>query len=226
MWSIWATGAGAASPRCTLRHPASLSHNYLTCSVASDSKLLETSRGLWTGGPASRLAPSRPAQRATGEKKERPCLFQKCGKPDHRHYGSVSFRCRSATLGLRQAQRTRPSIGPTAAAWQCVDASMGGLLSAEVGVCVAVGGVVSHRVRVLLVLERRVHRQLQHTAQRRPDLHAHPPAVRRFVPVGARCGRGYKHRGGALCRGVQRGCRGPCSGRRGPEGLRALRGLV
>eukprot|EP00321_Phaeocystis_globosa_P009663 CAMPEP_0118828190 /NCGR_PEP_ID=MMETSP1162-20130426/17049_1 /TAXON_ID=33656 /ORGANISM="Phaeocystis Sp, Strain CCMP2710" /LENGTH=210 /DNA_ID=CAMNT_0006759133 /DNA_START=192 /DNA_END=820 /DNA_ORIENTATION=+ len=61
---------------------------------------------------------------------------------------------------------------------------MGGLRSAEVGVRVAVGGVVSHRVRVLLVLERRVHRQLQHTAQRRPDLHAHPPAVRRFVPDG------------------------------------------
>ena len=67
--------------------------------------------------PRRVVAPSRPAQRATGEKKERPSLFQKCGKPDHRHYGSVSFRCRSATLGLRQAQRTRPSIGPTAAAW-------------------------------------------------------------------------------------------------------------
>ena len=157
-------------------------------------------------------------------KKGTPREFQKCGKPDHRHYGSVSFRCRSATLGLRQAQRTRPSIGPTAAAWQCVDASMGGLLSAEVGVCVAVGGVVSHRVRVLLVLERRVHRQLQHTAQRRPDLHAHPPAVRRFVPVGARCGRGYKHRGGALCRGVQRVQRAVLGAQRarGPEGLRGL----
>jgi len=34
-----------------------------------------TSRGLWTGGPAaSRVAPSRPAQRATGKKKERPFL--------------------------------------------------------------------------------------------------------------------------------------------------------
>ena len=172
-----------------------------------------------------RLASGHRGQHSARQGEKRNVRFcQKCGKPDHRHYGSVSFRCRSATLGLRQAQRTRPSIGPTAAAWQCVDASMGGLLSAEVGVCVAVGGVVSHRVRVLLVLERRVHRQLQHTAQRRPDLHAHPPAVRRFVPVGARCGRGYKHRGGALCRGVQRVQRAVLGAQRarGPEGLRGL----
>ena len=176
--------------------------------------------------PPRRVSASRAIAASTARDKgeKRNACSRKCGKPDHRHYGSVSFRCRSATLGLRQAQRTRPSIGPTAAAWQCVDASMGGLLSAEVGVRVAVGGVVSHRVRVLLVLERRVHRQLQHTAQRRPDLHAHPPAVRRFVPVGARCGRGYKHRGGALCRGVQRVQRAVLGAQRarGPEGLRGL----
>ena len=39
-WSIWATGAGA-SFRGTL-----FIHGHLTCSVASDSKLLQTSRGL------------------------------------------------------------------------------------------------------------------------------------------------------------------------------------
>ena len=36
---------------------------------------------------------------------------------------------------------------------------------------------------MLLVLERGVHRQLQHAAQRRPDLHAHSPAVCRLVPA-------------------------------------------
>ena len=52
---------------------ALLSHGYLPYSVASDSKQLETSRGLGTGGPtASR---HRGQQRATGgESKERDTL--------------------------------------------------------------------------------------------------------------------------------------------------------
>ena len=66
-WSICATGAGAAShveapARLVAQHQnparmrtvvALLSHGYLPHSVASDSKLLETSRGLGTGGPAA-----------------------------------------------------------------------------------------------------------------------------------------------------------------------------
>ena len=66
-WSICATGAGAAShvqapTRLVAQHQnpakmrtvvALLSHGYLPHSVASDSKLLETSRGLGTGGPAA-----------------------------------------------------------------------------------------------------------------------------------------------------------------------------
>ena len=66
-WSICATGAGAAShveapARLVAQHQnparmrpvvALLSHGYLPYSVASDSKLLETSRGLGTGGPAA-----------------------------------------------------------------------------------------------------------------------------------------------------------------------------
>ena len=49
---------------------ALLSHGYLPYSVASDSKLLETSRGLGTGGPAA--SRHRGQQRARGgESKER-----------------------------------------------------------------------------------------------------------------------------------------------------------
>ena len=49
---------------------ALLSHGYLPHSVASDSKLLETSRGLGTGGPAA--SRHRGQQRARGgESKER-----------------------------------------------------------------------------------------------------------------------------------------------------------
>ena len=66
-WSIWATGSGGsahdeAPARLVAQHqnPAKmravltlLSHGYLPYSVVSDSKLLETSRGLGTGGPAA-----------------------------------------------------------------------------------------------------------------------------------------------------------------------------
>ena len=80
-WSICATGAGAAShvkapARLVAQHQnpaklrtvlALLSHGYLPYSVASDSKLLETSRGLgWGGSAASPL--SRPAGREWGRK--------------------------------------------------------------------------------------------------------------------------------------------------------------
>jgi len=44
---------------------AQLSHGYLSCSVAFDEKLLETSRGLGTGGPAA--SRHRGQQRARGE---------------------------------------------------------------------------------------------------------------------------------------------------------------
>ena len=66
-WSSCATGAGAGShveapARLVAQHQnpakrrtvlALLSHGYLEYSVASDEKLLETSRGLGTGGPAA-----------------------------------------------------------------------------------------------------------------------------------------------------------------------------
>ena len=83
-WSSCATGAGAASrvetpARLVAQHQnlakrrtvlALLSHGYLSYSVASDARLLETSRGLGTGGAgASR---HRCQQRARGgESKER-----------------------------------------------------------------------------------------------------------------------------------------------------------
>ena len=83
-WSSCATGAGAASraetpARLVAQHQKLakrrtvlelLSHGYLTYSVASDARLLETSRGLGTGGAgASR---HRCQQRARGgESKER-----------------------------------------------------------------------------------------------------------------------------------------------------------
>ena len=78
-----ATGAGAGShveapARLVAQHQnpakrrtvlALLSHGYLTYSVASDEKLLETSRGLGTGGPAA--SRHRCQQRARGgESKE------------------------------------------------------------------------------------------------------------------------------------------------------------
>ena len=67
VWSRCATGAGAGShveapARLVAHHQnpakrrtvlALLSHGYLEYSVASDEKLLETSRGLGTGGPAA-----------------------------------------------------------------------------------------------------------------------------------------------------------------------------
>ena len=86
-WSIGATGACAAShvkaPArlvAQYQNPAKrrivlalLSHGYLPYSVASDSKLLETSRGLGTGGPAG--SRHRGQQRARGgESKERAAL--------------------------------------------------------------------------------------------------------------------------------------------------------
>ena len=83
-WSSCATGAGAASraetpARLVAQHQnlakrrtvlALLSHGYLSYSVASDERLLETSRGLGTGGAgASR---HRGQQRARGgDSKER-----------------------------------------------------------------------------------------------------------------------------------------------------------
>ena len=79
-WSSCATGAGAASrveapARLVAQHQnlakrrtvrALLSHCYPAYSVASDEKLLETSRGLGTGGPAE--SRHRGQQRARGEK--------------------------------------------------------------------------------------------------------------------------------------------------------------
>ena len=88
-WSIGATGACAAShvkapARLVAQHQnpakmrtvvALLSHGYLPHSVASDSKLLETSCGLGTGGPAA--SRHRGQQRARGgESKERGHLDQ------------------------------------------------------------------------------------------------------------------------------------------------------
>ena len=53
---------------------ALFSHGYLPYSVVSDSKLLETSRGLGTGGPAARA--NRGQQRARGgESMERRTIF-------------------------------------------------------------------------------------------------------------------------------------------------------
>ena len=92
-WSSCATGAGAAShveapARLVAQHQnpakrrtvlALLSHGYLTYSVASDEKLLETSRGLGTGGPAA--SRHRCQQRARGgESKERCCWIAVCVK--------------------------------------------------------------------------------------------------------------------------------------------------
>ena len=86
-WSICTTGAGGSShveapARLVAQHQnpakmrtvlALLSHGYLPYSVASDSKLLETSRGLGTGGPAA--SRHRGQQRARGgESKERGTL--------------------------------------------------------------------------------------------------------------------------------------------------------
>ena len=83
-WSSCATAAGAAScvealARLVAQHQnlaktrtvlALLSHVYLPYSVASDEQLLETSRGLGTGGPAA--SRHRYQQRARGgESKER-----------------------------------------------------------------------------------------------------------------------------------------------------------
>ena len=83
-WSICGTGPCAGShvqapARLVAQHQnpakmrtvlALLSHGYLPYSVASDSKLLETSRGLGTGGPAA--SRHRGQQRARGgESKKR-----------------------------------------------------------------------------------------------------------------------------------------------------------
>jgi hypothetical protein len=54
---------------------ALFSHGCLPYSVVSDSKLLETSRGLGTGGPAARANPSRPAARERGRKYGTPARF-------------------------------------------------------------------------------------------------------------------------------------------------------
>ena len=87
-WSRCATGAGAASrveapARLVAQHQnlakrrtvlELLSHGYLAYSVASDEKLLETSRGLGTGGPAT--SRHRCQQRARGEKARNMSLTQ------------------------------------------------------------------------------------------------------------------------------------------------------
>ena len=83
-WSICATGAGAAShveaaARLVAQHQnpakrrtflALLSHGYLPYSVASDSKQLETSRGLGTVVPPRRAIAGQQRARG-GESKER-----------------------------------------------------------------------------------------------------------------------------------------------------------
>ena len=80
-WSSCATGAGAASrveapAQLVAQHQnlakrrtvlALLSLGYLRYNVASDEKLLETSRGLGTGGPAASRH-SLPAARERGRK--------------------------------------------------------------------------------------------------------------------------------------------------------------
>jgi len=85
-WSRCATGAGAAShvevlARLVAQHQnlakrrtvlALLSHGYLPCSLESDEKLLETSRGLGTGGPA--------ASRHRGQQRARGGESKECGK--------------------------------------------------------------------------------------------------------------------------------------------------
>ena len=77
-WSIWATGSGGSShveapaglvaqhqnPAKLRNVLALLSHGYLPYSVVPDSKLLGTSRGLGTGGPAA--SRHRGQQRARG----------------------------------------------------------------------------------------------------------------------------------------------------------------
>ena len=92
-WSSCATGAGAGShveapARLVAQHQnpakrrtvlALLSHGYLAYSVASDEKLLETSRGLGTGGPAA--SRHRCQQRARGgESKEHASTDDVCAK--------------------------------------------------------------------------------------------------------------------------------------------------
>ena len=89
-WSSCATGAGAAShveapARLVAQHQnlakrrtvlALLSHGYLAYSVASDEKLLETRRGLGTGGAgASR---HRGQQRARGGESQEHEWFDTC----------------------------------------------------------------------------------------------------------------------------------------------------
>ena len=85
-WSRCATGAGAAShveapARLVAQHQnparrssvlALLSRGYLSCSVASDGKLLETSRGLGTGSPAASRHRA-PAARQRGRRKGTRC---------------------------------------------------------------------------------------------------------------------------------------------------------
>ena len=96
-WSSCATGAGAAShveapARLVAQHQnlakrrtvlALLSHGYLAYSVASDEKLLETSRGLGTGGPAAsrHRCHERDSERARGgESKEHATWTHICAK--------------------------------------------------------------------------------------------------------------------------------------------------
>ena len=89
-WSSCATGAGAASraetpARLVAQHQnlakrrtvlALLSHGYLSCSVASDEKLLEMSHGLGTGG--ARASRHRGQQRARGGESKERCRLDCC----------------------------------------------------------------------------------------------------------------------------------------------------
>ena len=91
-WSSCATGAGAAShveapARLVAQHQnlakrrtvlALLSHGYLSYTVASDAKLLETSRGLGTGG-LGRRAIAASSARPGGKSQERGALV--CSLP-------------------------------------------------------------------------------------------------------------------------------------------------
>ena len=87
-WSIGANGACAAShvkapARLVAQHQnpaklrtvlALLSHGYMPYSVASDSKVLETSRGLGSGGPAASRHRGQLRARG-GESKERGAVY-------------------------------------------------------------------------------------------------------------------------------------------------------
>eukprot|EP00321_Phaeocystis_globosa_P001518 CAMPEP_0118846528 /NCGR_PEP_ID=MMETSP1162-20130426/92508_1 /TAXON_ID=33656 /ORGANISM="Phaeocystis Sp, Strain CCMP2710" /LENGTH=114 /DNA_ID=CAMNT_0006778709 /DNA_START=1151 /DNA_END=1495 /DNA_ORIENTATION=+ len=106
-WSSCATGAGAASrvetpARLVAQHQnlakrrtvlALLSHGYLAYSVASDEKLLETSRGLGTGGAG--------ASRHRGQPRARGGATQSPRNPlKHCPQAASSSQCLISELGM------------------------------------------------------------------------------------------------------------------------------